>query len=70
MTQPHVCLLAVSRVTLLDGDLVDAVLVATAFKGCGHEGLDHGDGLLIGDKAARHGDDIGIVVLTGQAGHR
>lgn len=55
---------------LLDGDLVDAALMAPAFVGGRQEGLDHGDGLLVGDEAARHGQDVGIVVLTGQAGDR
>ena len=34
------------------------------------EGLDHGDGLLVGDEAAGHGKHVGIVVLTSQAGDR
>ena len=52
---------------LLDGDLVDTALVTATLVGGRQEGLDHGDGFLIGDEAARHGQDVGIVVLTGQA---
>ncbi len=55
---------------LLDGDLVDAALVTATLVRGRQEGLDHSDGLLVGNKAARHGQDVGIVVLTGQAGDR
>ena len=33
------------------------------------ESLDHCDGLLVGDKTTWHGENVGIVVLTGKAGY-
>ena len=55
---------------LFHWDFVNAPLVATTLIRRGQEGLNHADGFLVGDKTARHGDDIGIVMLTGEAGYR
>ena len=54
---------------LLDGDFVDTALMAATLIGGRQEGLDHGDGLFVGDKAPRHGKDVGIVVLAGKTGN-
>ena len=52
---------------LLNGYLVDTALMTATLVGGRQEGLDHGYGFLVGDKAARHSKDVGIIVLTGQA---
>ena len=54
---------------LLDRDFVNAALMASALVGGHQEGLDHGNGFLVGDKAARHSQDVGIVVLTCETCH-
>lgn len=50
------------------GHHVDAQLVAAAEEVGGQEGVDDGLGHHGADHARAHGDDVGVVVLAGQAG--
>ena len=61
---------AINSSGLFHWNLVDATLVTASFIRSRQEGLNHGDGLLVGNKAAWHSKDVGVVVLTGQTGYR
>ena len=61
---------AINSSGLFHWNFVDATLVTSSLIRSCQEGLNHGDGLLVGNKAAWHSKDVGIVVLACETGYR